>query len=186
MDDLKKVLTQLNRRDFLTKAGLGFGSIALSSILQAGTSPGARRQEEGIADAAVSPFVRGPHFSPKAKRIIYLFQSGGPSQLETFDYKPALAKWHGQEIPDSIKSTQRNSGMVAGQSTFPLVKSIYDFKQYGQSGAWVSELLPYTAGIVDELCIVKSVFTEAINHEPAVMFVQTGSQQSGGRRWAPG
>jgi hypothetical protein len=176
MEDLKKVLTQLNRRDFLTKAGLGFGSIALSSILQAGTSPGARRQGNEEAGA---PFVRGPHFSPKTKRIIYLFQSGGPSQLETFDYKPALAKWHGQEIPDSIKSTQRNSGMVAGQSTFPLVKSIYDFKQYGQSGAWVSELLPYTAGIVDELCIVKSVFTEAINHEPAVMFVQTGSQQSG-------
>ena len=179
MEDLKKVLTQLNRRDFLTKAGLGFGSIALSSILQAGTSPSARIQEAAGTDPAVTPFIRGPHFSPKAKRIIYLFQSGGPSQLETFDYKPALAKWHGQEIPDSIKSTQRNSGMVAGQSTFPLVKSIYDFKQYGQSGAWVSELLPYTAGIVDELCIVKSVFTEAINHEPAVMFVQTGSQQSG-------
>ena len=179
MENLKKVLTQLNRRDFLTKAGLGFGSIALSSILQAGTSPGARIQEAAGTDPAVTPFIRGPHFSPKAKRIIYLFQSGGPSQLETFDYKPALAKWHGQEIPDSIKSTQRNSGMVAGQSTFPLVKSIYDFKQYGQSGAWVSELLPYTAGIVDELCIVKSVFTEAINHEPAVMFVQTGSQQSG-------
>lgn len=179
MEDLKKVLTQLNRRDFLTKAGLGFGSVALSSILQAGTSSGARRSEEANGESAVAPFIRGPHFSPKAKRIIYLFQSGGPSQLETFDYKPALAKWHGQEIPDSIKSTQRNSGMVAGQSTFPLVKSIYDFKQYGQSGAWVSELLPYTAGIVDELCIVKSVFTEAINHEPAVMFVQTGSQQSG-------
>ena len=179
MEDLKKVLTQLNRRDFLMKAGLGFGSIALSSILQAGTSPSARIQEAAGTDPAVTPFIRGPHFSPKAKRIIYLFQSGGPSQLETFDYKPALAKWHGQEIPDSIKSTQRNSGMVAGQSTFPLVKSIYDFKQYGQSGAWVSELLPYTAGIVDELCIVKSVFTEAINHEPAVMFVQTGSQQSG-------
>ncbi|WP_353718372.1 DUF1501 domain-containing protein [Dyadobacter sp. 676] len=176
MEDLKKVLTQLNRRDFLTKAGLGLGSIALSSIIQ--TSPGGRR-EEANADAAIAPFVRGPHFSPRAKRIIYLFQSGGPSQLETFDYKPALVKWHGQEIPESIKGTQRNSGMVAGQSTFPLVKSIYDFKQYGQSGAWVSELLPYTAGIVDDLCIVKSVYTEAINHEPAVMFVQTGSQQSG-------
>jgi hypothetical protein len=179
MDDLKKVITQLNRRDFLTKAGLGFGSIALSSILQAGASAGERGRREENAEPGAVPFMRGPHFAPKAKRIIYLFQSGGPSQLETFDYKPALAKWHGKEIPDSIRGTQRNSGMVAGQSTFPLVKSIYDFKQYGQSGAWVSELFPYTARIVDDLCIVKSVFTEAINHEPAVMFVQTGSQQSG-------
>ncbi len=177
MEDLKKVLTQLNRRDFLTKAGLGFGSIALSSILQAGTSPAQRRQGEEYSEAAA--LIRGTHFAPKAKRIIYLFQSGGPSQLETFDYKPTLAKWHGQEIPDSVRGTQRNSGMVAGQSTFPLVKSIYDFKQYGQSGAWVSELFPYTAQIVDELCIVRSMYTEAINHEPAVMFVQTGSQQSG-------
>lgn len=179
MEDLKKILTQLNRRDFLTKAGLGFGSIALSSILQAGTSPAQRRRQEEHGESEATAFIRGTHFAPKAKRIIYLFQSGGPSQLETFDYKPALAKWHGQEIPDSVRGTQRNSGMVAGQSTFPLVKSIYDFRQYGQSGAWVSELFPYTAGIVDELCIVRSMYTEAINHEPAVMFVQTGSQQSG-------
>src|SRR5690606_19942119 len=105
--------------------------------------------------------------------------SGGPSQIETFDYKPALAKWHGQEIPDSIRGTQRNSGMVLGQSTFPLVQSIYDFKQYGQSGAWVSELFPYTAKIVDERCIGKSMYTEAISHDPAVMFAHTGPQQSG-------
>ena len=179
MEDLKKVLAQLNRRDFLTKAGLGFGSIALTSILGTGLASG----KKGLAAMAPEPgldeIIRGPHFPAKAKRIIYLFQSGGPSQLETFDYRPALAKWHGQEIPDSIKGTQRNSGMVTGQSTFPLVKSIYDFKQYGQSGAWVSEIMPYTAQMVDELCIVKSVYTDAINHEPAVMFVQTGSQQSG-------
>ena len=116
---------------------------------------------------------------PKAKRVIYLFQSGGPSQIETFDYKPALSKWHGKEIPASLKATQRNSGMVEGQSSYPLVKSIYDFKQYGQSGAWVSELFPHTASIVDELCIIKSMHTDAINHEPAVMFVQTGSQLTG-------
>ena len=123
---------------------------------------------------------RTPHFVPRAKRVIYLFQSGGPSQIETYDYKPELSKWHGQEIPKSLKQTQRNSGMVEGQSSYPLVKSIYDFKQYGQSGAWVSELFPYTAGIIDELCIViKSMYTDAINHEPAVMFVQTGSQLTG-------
>lgn len=123
--------------------------------------------------------LNGTHFPPKAKRVIYLFQSGGPSQIETFDYKPELAKWHGQEIPPSVQGTQRNSGMVSEQSTFPLVKSIYDFKQYGQSGAWVSELFPHTAKVVDDLCIIKSMKTEAINHEPAVMFVQTGSQLSG-------
>jgi hypothetical protein len=120
-----------------------------------------------------------PHFIPKAKRVIYLFQSGGPSQIETYDYKPLLEKWHGNEIPQSLKQTQRNSGMVEGQSSYPLVKSIFNFKQYGQSGAWVSELFPHTAEIVDELCIIKSMKTDAINHEPAVMFVQTGSQLTG-------
>ena len=164
-----------SRRRFLEKASLGFGSLALSSLLNplpslgnplSGTAPG-------------SGILGSGHFPAKAKRVIYLFQSGGPSQIETFDYKPALKKWHGQEIPDSIRGTQRNSGMVASQSTFPLVESIFDFKQYGQSGAWVSELMPYTAQVVDELCIVRSMYTEAINHEPAVMFMQTGSQQSG-------
>ncbi|HMQ61733.1 MAG TPA: DUF1501 domain-containing protein [Flavilitoribacter sp.] len=120
-----------------------------------------------------------PHFPARARRVIYLFQSGGPSQIELFDYKPELAKWHGREIPDSIRSTQRNSGMVANQSSFPLVQSIFDFRQYGRSGAWVSELLPHTARVVDEMCIIKSMFPEAITHEPAVMFVQTGSQQTG-------
>nr|WP_114749429.1 DUF1501 domain-containing protein [Pleomorphovibrio marinus] len=163
------------RRGFLKKASLGFGSIALASLMGdfdilAGSS---------IPNVGVGGVLKNTHFPPKAKRVIYLFQSGGPSQLETFDYKPSLEKWHGQEIPPSVQGTQRNSGMVSDQSTFPLVKSIYDFKQYGQSGAWVSELFPYTAQVVDELCIVKSLYTEAINHEPAVMFMQTGSQLSG-------
>ena len=119
------------------------------------------------------------HFAPRAKRVIYLFQSGAPSQIETLDYKPALEKWHGKEIPDSVRGTQRNSGMVTEQSTFPLVKSYYNFNQYGRSGAWISDLLPHTAKIADDLCIVKSMYTEAINHEPAVMFMQTGSQLTG-------
>ncbi|WP_289038271.1 DUF1501 domain-containing protein [uncultured Zobellia sp.] len=169
------------RRGFLKKASLGFGSIALSSLL----GP----TESFANDLLVSKrpslvnahggALGGTHFPAKAKRIIYLFQSGGPSQIETFDYKPSLAKWHGQEIPDSVRGTQRNSGMVTSQSTFPLVQSIFDFKQHGQSGAWVSELFPHTAGVVDDLCIIKSMYTEAINHEPAVMFMQTGSQLSG-------
>lgn len=164
-----------SRRRFLEKASLGFGSLALGSLLNPLSSLG--NPLSGTAPG--SGILGSGHFPAKAKRVIYLFQSGGPSQIETFDYKPALKKWHGQEIPDSIRGTQRNSGMVASQSTFPLVESIFDFKQYGQSGAWVSELMPYTAQVVDELCIVRSMYTEAINHEPAVMFMQTGSQQSG-------
>ena len=166
------------RRDFLKKSSLGFGSIALSSLL----SPGLSTAQSLINDPQHKMDVlarKATHFMPKAKRVIYLFQSGGPSQIETYDYKPALSKWHGQEIPPSLKQTQRNSGMVEGQSSYPLVKSIYNFKQYGKSGAWISELFPYTASIADELCIIKSMYTDAINHEPAVMFVQTGSQLTG-------
>ncbi len=170
----ERILTQSSRRDFLKNTAMGLGAMALANImLPNGLQAGRPAQ---LHELAVDP---GKHFPAKAKRVIYLFQSGGPSQFETFDYKPALEKWHGQEIPDSVRGTQRNSGMVANQSTFPLVKSIYDFKQYGQSGAWVSELFPYTAKVVDELCIIRSMYTEAINHEPAVMFVQTGSQISG-------
>lgn len=170
MEEFKSLYQQQQRRDFLKKAGLGFGSIALSSLLNP-------LQSNPVQSPSWNQLSR--HFPAKAKRVIYLFQSGGPSQIETFDYKPSLVKWHGKEIPPSIKGTQRNSGMVAGQSTFPLVQSIYKFKQHGQSGAWISELFPHTAEIADELCIIKSMYTEAINHEPAVMFMQTGSQQSG-------
>ncbi|WKN41151.1 DUF1501 domain-containing protein [Tunicatimonas pelagia] len=171
MEEIKRIQQRQSRRDFLKQGSLGFGALALGNLLN---------PADALAKSATSGgIIPGPHFPAKAKRVIYLFQSGGPSQIETFDYKPELAKWHGQEIPDSVKGTQRNSGMVTGQSTFPLVKSIYDFKQYGQSGAWVSELFPYTSQVVDEMCIIKSMYTEAINHEPAVMFVQTGSQLSG-------
>ena len=174
MEDFFNKQFSKSRRNFLRKSSLGFGSIALSSML----SPSL-----GVAKNFSSPNIFStnglPHFIPKAKRVIYLFQSGGPSQIETYDYKPLLEKWHGNEIPQSLKETQRNSGMVEGQSSYPLVKSIFNFKQYGQSGAWVSELFPHTAEIVDELCIIKSMKTDAINHEPAVMFVQTGSQLTG-------
>ena len=174
MEDFFNKQFSESRRNFLRKSSLSFGSIALSSML----SPSL-----GVAKNFSSPNIFStnglPHFIPKAKRVIYLFQSGGPSQIETYDYKPLLEKWHGNEIPQSLKDTQRNSGMVEGQSSYPLVKSIFNFKQYGQSGAWVSELFPHTAEIVDELCIIKSMKTDAINHEPAVMFVQTGSQLTG-------
>ena len=115
-------------------------------------------------------------FAPKAKRVIYLFQSGAPSQLELFDYKPALEKMLGQELPDSVRRGQRLTGMTATQTSFPLVPSKFRFAQRGQSGAWVSDLMPHVAKIADRLCFIKSMNTEAINHDPAVTFFQTGFQ----------
>jgi len=119
------------------------------------------------------------HIAPKAKRVIYLFQSGGPSQHELFDYNPKLNEMVGQELPDSIRNGQRLTGMTSGQDSFPLAGSLFDFKQYGESKAWVSDIMPYTAKVVDELCFIKSMHTEAINHDPAITFFQTGSQQPG-------
>jgi hypothetical protein len=120
-----------------------------------------------------------PHFAPKAKRVIYLFQSGAPSQIELFDPKPKLAKLHGEELPDTVRKGQRLTGMTATQSSFPLAASKYRFKQHGKSGAWISELLPHTAKVADHLCIVRSMHTEAINHDPAITFFQTGAQLAG-------
>jgi len=119
------------------------------------------------------------HFPPKAKRVIYLFMAGGPSQLETFDYKPLLNARNGEQLPDSVRQGQRLTGMSANQALLPMAGSIFNFAQHGRNGTWVSELLPHTAKVVDELCIVRSMFTEAINHDPAITFLQTGSQISG-------
>lgn len=159
----------INRRHFLGKAALGLGSVALGSLLIPGLFEG---EAEDVAAA-----VGMPHFAPKAKRIIYLFQNGAPSQLESFDYKPMLNTMHGQELPASIRMGQRLTGMTSGQSKFPLVGSYFKFQQYGKSGAWVSELFPHMARIVDELCFIKTMHTEAINHDPALTFMQTGAQQ---------
>ena len=165
---------KFSRRDFLTKTSLGLGALTLGSLI----SPA--RAFDGISNfnnTILPPQL--PHFPAKAKRIIYLFQSGAPSQIDLFDHKPLLTKMHGKELPPSVRGGQRLTGMSAGQASFPLVSSIYDFKQYGQSGAWVSELMPYTSKIVDELCFVKSMYTEEINHDPAVTFIQTGSNLPG-------
>ncbi|WP_126246256.1 DUF1501 domain-containing protein [Chitinophaga rhizosphaerae] len=160
----------MNRRKFLSNLSLGVGSVALGSLLIPDLF-GSRTPEEAA-------FVPGmPHFAPKAKRVIYLFQNGAPSQLESFDYKPKLREMMGQELPASIRMGQRLTGMTAGQSSFPLVGSHFDFQQYGQARAWISDLFPHTAGIVDDICIVRSLFTEAINHDPALTFFQTGAQQ---------
>ena len=158
-----------NRRKFLSRMSIGLGSAALGSLLIpdlfSSSSP-----EEAILQGL-------PHFAPKAKRVIYLFQNGAPSQLETFDYKPLLNKMVGQNLPESIRNGQRLTGMTASQTTFPLVGSYFGFKQYGNSGAWVSDLFPHMSKIVDDICIVKTLHTEAINHDPALTFFQSGAQQ---------
>lgn len=159
----------VTRRHFLGKLSLGLGTVGLGSLLIPDLF---KSKSEDLAQ------ITGlPHFAPKAKRIIYLFQNGAPSQLESFDYKPLLNKMTGQELPASIRMGQRLTGMTSGQTSFPLVGSHFNFKQYGQSGAWVSELFPHTAKIVDELCFIKTMHTEAINHDPALTFMQSGAQQ---------
>ncbi len=166
---------RLSRRSFLQKAGMGFGGIALAQLLQAEGLQAEGPPPEGTVEGA----LKGPHFAPKAKRVIYLFQSGGPSQLDLFDYKPLLNQRNGEQLPDSVRKGQRLTGMSGNQASLPLAGSIFGFTQYGQSGAWMSELLPRTAELADDLCFVKSMFTEAINHDPAITFFQTGSERSG-------
>jgi hypothetical protein len=161
----------LNRRRFLSKLSLGFGSAALASLL----IPDLFQRRGSDEDTGFSPGI--PHFAPKAKRVIYLFQNGAPSQLESFDYKPKLREMMGQNLPESVRGGQRLTGFTANQPSLPLVGSFTDFKQYGESGAWISDLFPYTGKIADEICIVRSMHTEAINHDPALTFFQTGAQQ---------
>ncbi|MEX2569088.1 MAG: DUF1501 domain-containing protein [Cyclobacteriaceae bacterium] len=161
----------INRRHFLSKLSLGLGSAALGSLLIPDLF-------KGGAEASLEEQMAGiPHFAPKAKRVIYLFQNGAPSQLESFDFKPKLRELWGEELPDSVRQGQRLTGMTASQTSFPMVGSIYDFQQYGEARAWVSDLFPHTAKIVDDICIIKSMHTEAINHDPALTFFQTGAQQ---------
>lgn len=157
-------LLNITRRHFLEKASLGLGALAMSSF---DLASGLYRSSNTI-----------PHFAARAKRIIYLFQAGGPSQLELFDYKPALQRLHKQELPASVSMGQRVTDFTAAQAK-PMVNPFTGFQQYGQSGTWVSDLLPYMSEIVDDICVVKSMHTDAINHDPALSFFQTGSQLSG-------
>ena len=159
-----------SRRDFLTRTSLGLGAASLASLLN---------EPASAAPAGFGGILDSTHFAPKAKRVIYLLQSGAPTQIETYDYKPKLREMTGQELPESVRQGQRLTAMTSGQASFPLVGSIYDFAQHGESGMWLSELFPHTANIVDECCFVRSMYTEAINHDPAVMFFQTGSQFPG-------
>jgi hypothetical protein len=159
---------RLNRRRFLSKLSLGIGSVALGSLLIPDLFSNKSDEEMMLTGL--------PQFAPKAKRIIYLFQNGAPSQLDLFDYKPKLQEMFGLDLPASVRMGQRLTGMTADQKKFPLAGSVFKFNQYGQAKAWISEILPYTAKVADDLCIIKSMFTEAINHDPALTFFQTGAQ----------
>ena len=160
----------LTRRHFFGQAATGVGVAALASLLA---------EDSCVASHSKPPGRKLPHFMPRAKRVIYLFQSGGPAQMDLFDYKPAMQAEFDRDLPDSVRMGQRITTMTSRQQRFPIAPSTFRFRQYGQSGNWVSELLPHTAGVADRLCIVKSVVTEAINHDPAITYFQTGSQIAG-------
>ena len=158
--------TYLTRRHFFGRSATGLGIAVLAHLMG--------------KDATANDGLPGlPHIAPKAKHVIYLFQSGGPSQLDLFDHKPKLERLHGTELPDSVRQGQRLTGMTASQKSFPVHKTWFEFKRRGDSGAWVSELLPYTAKIADKLSFIRTMHTEAINHDPAVTFFQTGAQLAG-------
>jgi len=173
MKELHDHFINNNRRNFLKKTGLCIGGLALGSLVNP------FQRDDNDAFSLISNQLNLPNYAPKAKRIIYLFQSGGPSQNDLFDYKPKLSQMRGIDLPESVRMGQRLTGMTSGQSRFPLVGSSTKFKQYGEARAWVSDLMPYIGKISDELCFIKSMHTEAINHDPAVTFFQTGSQQPG-------
>lgn len=174
MDPIRESQLLLTRRHFFGRMATGIGVAALGSLL----NPGLFGALAGESDK--SKMLAGAmRFAPRAKRVIYLFMAGGPSQMELLDFKPTLEKLNETELPESVRMGQRITTMTSGQKSLPVVKSIYKFKQYGKAGAWVSELLPHTSGIVDDICIIKTVNTEAINHDPAITFIQTGFQQPG-------
>ncbi|NOY43436.1 MAG: DUF1501 domain-containing protein [Planctomycetes bacterium] len=167
MDPVEQHIQTETRRHFFKRGALGLGSAALTSMLP------------GSASAATAGLPGLPHFAGKAKRAIYLFMAGAPSQIDMLDYKPQMAKWFDKDLPESVRMGQRLTTMTSGQERFPLAPSKYKFQQYGKNGTWVSELLPYHARMVDDLAIVRSVHTEAINHDPAITYICTGHQLPG-------
>ncbi len=159
-----------SRRTFLSRAASGLSAAVLADLLA----------QDGIRPTrAETPAAGAAHFAPRAKRVIYLFQSGAPSQLDLFDYKPGLRERFGEELPDSVRGGQRLTGMTANQDSHPVAPSRFRFRQCGGQGVWLSELLPHTARILDQACLIRSMHTEAINHDPAVTFLLTGTQQAG-------
>ena len=162
----------MSRRSLLGRFGMGLGGIALANLVNPARAFAGIVQDRGVLGGQL-------HVPARARRVIYLFMAGGPSQMETFDYKPLLRQRNGEQLPDSVRQGQRLTGMSGNQSSLPLAGSQFGFGQHGANGTWVSDLLPHTAGIVDDLCIVRSMFTDAINHDPAITFFQTGSQIAG-------
>src|SRR2546427_8362277 len=164
MDQRCETQLLLTRRHFFSLTSTGIGVAALASLL----NHDLRASDEAPNPAGGLPGL--PHFPPRAKRVIYLFQSGAPSQMDLFDYKPKLERFFATELPDSVRMGQRLTGMTATQASFPVAPSRFKFARHGRCGAWVSELLPHTAEIADELCFIRSMHTEAINHDPAITF----------------
>lgn len=152
---------------------MGLGALSLASLL------GSNQAFASSLSSGNGGLSSLPHFVPRAKRVIYLLQSGAPSQIDLFDHKPLLRKMNGEELPESVRKGQRLTGMTAGQTSFPLAGSQFDFQQYGQAGTWMSELFPYQSKIVDDITMINSMYTDAINHDPAITFIQTGSQFPG-------
>ena len=167
MDPIQQSVELQTRRSVLRSGSVGIGAAALATLMQ---------QDTARADQNPMKLL---HFAARAKRVIYLCQSGAPSQLDLFDWKPDLTARRGTELPDSVRGEQRFTGMTKDQSRFPVVPTIFPFQQHGNSGAWISDLLPHTSQVADELCFVKSLHTEAINHDPAITFLQTGSALAG-------
>jgi hypothetical protein len=174
MNPIDEYISLETRRQFLGRSAKGLGLAALSSILGSGLMGKAN-----AASTTGSGFLSSTHFRPQAKRGIYLFMSGAPSQLDMYDYKPAMRAMFDKDLPESVRQGQRLTTMTSAQVRFPVAPTIYEFERVGQSGAWMSELLPYTKKIADDIAIVKSVWTEAINHDPAITYIQTGSQIPG-------
>ena len=176
---LASLQQQMSRRDLLSNSSRPLGAAALASLM------GRAAADDSVSDPRVATADANgglpglPHFAPKAKRVIYLFMCGGPSHIDTWDYKPEVRGVHGQELPESIRNGQRITTMTSGQKSFPCVAPMFKFGQHGENGTWVSELLPHTAKLVDDITLVKSVHTEAINHDPAITFINTGVQQPG-------
>ena len=181
-EDLNRSLQQLQRnltrRDLFANAGRPLGAAALASLMGP-TATAGNAAADWTTAAAHGGLPDLPHFPQKAKRVIYLFMCGGPSHIDTWDYKPEVRNIHGQELPESIRNGQRITTMTSGQQAFPCVAPMFQFRRHGQDGRWVSELLPHTAKLVDDITVVKSVHTEAINHDPAITFINTGVQQPG-------
>lgn len=170
--DINHLMHEMTRRHFFRQGGNAVGLAALATLL-------GKEGAMGAPSSTPRYVAAGPHFAPKAKQVIYLHMVGGPSQLDLYDYKPQMNEWYDKDLPDSIRNGQRLTTMTSGQARFPIAPSKYKFAQHGESGMWVSEVLPWTAKCVDEMCFIRSMHTEAINHEPAISYMQTGNQVTG-------